>query len=333
MADVRHLALDESRSGADAADLALGLVGSNKEVLGIGCGSTSLTERLAQQGCTVVAVDVDDDDWDGTMSETFDVVLLTGALARSADPHRVIRRAARKVKHSGVLVAWLPNAAHGDSSLAIKERRFHYGGHGLLEGPQVEHFTLDAIREMFVQAGLVIVDTARVVVPLVETQFAVTRDEAQPEQLHDSMDDPEVETYEFVLRAVPDNGDRALADLARRVEELSARARDETARTAVLRAELWQKEVLSLDLERHRTHLREQQQAIEAQQRYIEALKGHVSGLEHNIEVLTQSLEELRRSSDPAGAEDQIGTRRRTARATPTIRRIADRLASTWKRS
>lgn len=319
--------MDEGRSGDDAADLALELVGYNKEVLGIGCASASLTERLAGHACTVFEAGLDDGDWQQAKDESFDVVLLTDALAASADPHGFLSAAARKMKSSGVLVAWLPNVAHGDTRIAIEERRFRYGGRGLLEGPQVGHFTLGAIRDLFGQAGLVIVDTARVIRPLIEPQFGVTRHEARPEGLHDLMDDPEIETYEFVVRAVQDNRDQALAALAGRVHELSDRARDEMTRTALLRAELRQKDLISLDLEQHRKLVGDQQLAIEEQQQYIEALRGHVSGLERNLETLTESLEELRRSSAATDAKYQAMLGRWTVRATAPIRSISERLS------
>lgn len=319
--------MDEGRSGDDAADLALEFVGYNKVVLGIGCASASLTERLAGQACAVFETGLDDGEWQRAKDESFDVVLLTDALAASADPHNVLSTAARKLKPSGTLVAWLPNVAHGDTRIAIEERRFRYGGRGLLEGPQVGHFTLEAIRDLFGQAGLVIVDTARVIRPLIGPQFGVTRHEAPAEGLHDLMDDPEVETYEFVLRAVRDNRDQALAELARRVHELSDRAQDEGTRTALLRAELLQKDLISLDLEQHRKLVGDQQLAIEEQQQYIEALRGHLSGLERNLEALTESLEELRRASAATDAKYQTMLGRRTVRVTAPIRSISEKLS------
>jgi hypothetical protein len=325
--------MDDSRSGDNATDLALALVGYNKEVLGVGSASTSLIERLERQGCTVSVVDMDVGVWHGAKDESFDVVLLTDALAGSPDPLRALGIGARKLKPSGVLVAWLPNATHGDTRIAVIEGRFHYGGRGLLDGSQVGQFTLEAIRDLFMRAGLVIVDTARVIAPLIEPQFGVIRDEARPEGLYDLMEDPEIESYEFVLRAVRDNGDRALVDLARRVDELADRARDETARTALLRSEMWQMELLSVDLEQHRKLVGEQQQAIANQQQYIEALSGHVSGLENNLEALTQELGALRQSHVTPDAKFKAILGRRSVHATAPIRWFSDKLTRNRKNS
>lgn len=325
MADGRDFPMDHSRSADNADVLALELVGSNKEVLGVGCPSASLTEGLASQGCTVSVVDSDDSEWPGVDDESFDVVVLAEWVS-SRDPYPVLCRAARKMKASGVLVARLPNVNHGSTGIAIEKGRFRYGRHGLLEGPHVKHFTPDAIRELFRRSGLVIVDTARVVVPLVEAQFGVTRAEVAPHRLHDLLNDPEGETYEFVLRAVRDNGDRAVAELTKRVDELNERAREETVRTAVLRAELWQMQLLFHDLERHRKLAGEQRQTIEEQQRYIEALEGHASGLERNVEVLTQSLQELQ-AAMAAIPKHPTNLARRTAR------RVLDGLTRQPKKS
>jgi SAM-dependent methyltransferase len=322
--------MDDSRSGDDAAELALEFVGYNKEVLAIGC-SPVLAKLLAGHACSVIEVDVDDVVWHGAKDESFDAVILTEALANSPEPLEILSRAVHKLKPSGVLVSWLPNMAHGDTRTAAMEGQFRSGGHGVLDGPQVGSFTLQTIRDLFRRAGLVIVEMARVIVPLVEPQFGVTRDEVRPEGLHDLLEDPEIETYEFVLRAVPDNGDQALVDLTRRFDEFADRARDETVRTALVRSELWQKDLLSLELEQHRKLAAEQQQVIAEQQRYIEALRGHASGLEHNVEVLTHSLEQFR--SPSAATETNHATRGRAERATAPIHWISRKLTFGRKNS
>jgi uncharacterized protein YoxC len=81
--------------------------------------------------------------------------------------------------------------------------------------------------------------------------------------------DPEVESYQFVMKAVRDNGDLAVAELANQVAELTDRVHHQRMRIAVLRKGV-------RDLREH--------------QRYIEALQGHVSGLEHNIQLLEKEL-------------------------------------------
>jgi hypothetical protein len=348
LADLRDLQMDEIRSGESAADLALELVGYNKEVLGVGRVSAAMTESLMQQGCTVSMLerfvppdwrsstgtdeqpdvsDLDDDvAWLEAKDESFDVVLVADELVRARDPLAVLGRATRKLKPAGVLVAWLPNVAHGDTRIALEQGNFRYGGHGSLDVSQLESFTLVTIRDLFRRSGLVIVDTARVIVPLFGQQFGVIRDEAQPKSLHDLLDEPEIETYEFVVRAVRDNGDRALADLAQRFHELADRVHGESARSALLRIELRQMEYVSWELQRHQEHVQDQQRAIAEQQRYIEALTGHISGLEHNVEVLTRSLEELHQSYVAVQATYKEILGRRTVRGTAPIRRAYDKL-------
>jgi hypothetical protein len=339
--------MDESRSGESAADLALELVGYNKEVLGVGRVSAAMAESLTEQGCTVSVVerfvpsdwrsstgtgeqpdvrDLDDDvAWQEAKDESFDAVLLADELVCARDPLAILGRATGKLKPSGVLVAWLPNVAHGDTRIALEQGTFRYGGHGLLDVSQVESFTLAAIRNLFRLSGLLVVDTARVIVPLFGQQFGVIREEARPKSLHDLLDDPEIETYEFVVRAVRDNGDRALADLAERFHELADRVHGESARSALLRIELRQMEYVSWELQQHQEHVQDQQRAITEQQRYIEALTGHVSGLEHNVEVLTRSLEELHQSYVAVEATYKEILGRRTVQGTAPIRWVYDK--------
>lgn len=331
-----------------AADLALELVGYNKEVLGIGVESACMTERLEQRGCTVVemehslqpavatrpgtgervmASDLDDSvAWQQFKDESFDAVLLTDVLAGVDDPLAALSRGARKIKPAGVLVAWLPNVAHGDARRALRHGEFRYGRHGLLDSRHVESFTLDAIRTLFRRAGLLVVDTARVIMPLFGSQFGATRDQERPDVLRDLMNDPEIETYEYVLRAVRDNGDWAVAELTGRLHELSDRVHGEKIRTALLRAELRQMDDLAFELKRHQKHIEEQQSAIAEQQQYIDALTGHISGLEHNVEVLTRSLEELHQNyvATDAMYKEMLG--RRTVQGTAPVRWAYDKL-------
>src|SRR4029077_10615806 len=92
--------------------------------------------------------------------------------------------------------------------------------------------------------------------------------------LDELLEDPEVESYQFVMKSVRDNGTHALKELSRRVSDLTDHMHEEEVRRALFRKDLHDAE------------------AVATLQEYVEALEGHVSGLEHNIEVLTTALTE-----------------------------------------
>ena len=92
------------------------------------------------------------------------------------------------------------------------------------------------------------------------------------------MPDPEVETYQYVMKSVRDNGSHALTELAGQSRhELTDRIHHQRMRIALLRKDPpGQPHPWTNTYAEHK--------------KYIEALEGHVSGLDHNIEVLNQAL-------------------------------------------
>ena len=281
----------------NAHAFALSMIGFNKSVLEVGCASGYLTKLLVERGCDVVGMeidpdaadvaekwadrvvvgDVDDEDiWNYIKDESFDVVLLGDVLEHLRRPLPALRHAVRKLKPTGFVVTSMPNVAHGDVRIALMNGRFQYSEWGLLDRTHLRFFTLETIREFLSEAGLVVVDTKRVVEPLFHTELGVTRRDISPKTLDELYTDPEIETYQFVMKSVRENGSQAVAELATRVNELSDRVYHQRVRLALFRKTLRDTTVLD--------------QHIAAHQEYIKALEGHVSGLEHNIEVLTEGL-------------------------------------------
>jgi O-antigen biosynthesis protein len=216
------------------------------------------------------------DVWNYVKDESFDVVLLGDVLEHLRDPLASLRQAVRKMKPTGYVVTSLPNVAHGDVRIALLQGRFRYADTGLLDRTHMRFFTLETIRELMNQAGLVVVETKRVVMPLFHSELGVKRRDVSHKTLDELHADPEVETYQYVMKSVRDNGSHALTELAGQVAQLTDRIHNQKMRIALLRTSLRDNRVLD-------EHLREHK-------KYVEALEGHVSGLDHNIEVLNQAL-------------------------------------------
>ena len=76
-------------------------------------------------------------------------------------------------------------------------------------------------------AGLLMVDLRRVVAPVFHTEQAPDPSDVAPEVLAAATADPESETYQFVVRAVIDDGDAVTANLAERALAVDAERDDE----------------------------------------------------------------------------------------------------------
>jgi SAM-dependent methyltransferase len=270
------------------------MIGYNKSVLEVGCATGFFTKVLVERGCNVVGIEIDpeaaksaekwadrvivgnlDDGeiWDLLENETFDVIVLGDVLEHLRDPLASLRSAARKLKPSGFVVISVPNIAHGDVRIALLQGTFHYNDTGLLDRTHVHFFTLETARDLLKQAGLVGVDTERVVMPLFMSELGVKREDVSHKVLDEILADPEAESYQFVMKAVRDNGTRTLAELGARVGDLSDQVHFEVVRTALLRRDVHARPSDFVSL-----------------QQYVEALEGHVKGLEHNIELYEQEL-------------------------------------------
>jgi 2-polyprenyl-3-methyl-5-hydroxy-6-metoxy-1,4-benzoquinol methylase len=239
--------------------LILDLVGSNKRVLEVGCATGYVTKVLTERGCDVVGIELDADAaaraeswaervivgdlnvgmlWQELDGELFDVVTFGDVLEHLLEPLDTLRAAVRHLKPTGFVVISVPNIAHGDVRIALLLGTFPYRETGLLDRSHVRFFTKTALRAMIDAAGLLLVETRKVVVPLFQTELGVTGDSVDQSIVNVILEDREAETYQFVVKVVPDNGLHAVTSLADRVAELTDQNHDEMIRTALLHQEM-----------------------------------------------------------------------------------------------
>ena len=224
---------------------ALAMIGHNKAVLEVGCATGYFTKVLAQRGCKVVGMELDAgaakqaenwaervivgnvDDlemWDQVDDESVEVITFGDVLEHLQDPLSVLRTARRKLKPSGFIVTSLPNIAHGDVRLSLLHGSFQYRELGLLDRTHLRFFTVDSIRELLHAAGLTVVDTNRVIVPLFATELELKKEDFPDAVIDETRANPEYETYQFVMKSVIDDGSQAVADMAERLRVESDRA-------------------------------------------------------------------------------------------------------------
>ena len=225
----------------NAHSFAVEMVGSNKRVLEVGCAAGHVTRILASRGCEVTGIEVDpsaarsaeehahevlvaDLDVDDYMAkledQVFDVVLLGDVLEHLRDPLSAMRSFTKLVEPHGYIVASLPNVAHVDVRLALFQGRFQYGDWGLLDRTHLRFFTRASGEQLLRDAGLLPVEVRRVFVPAFASEIPVDREAIETHVLDEVLRDPEAETYQFVWRAVPDNGVAVTRELSARCQEL-----------------------------------------------------------------------------------------------------------------
>ena len=210
------------------------LVGGTKRVLDVGCATGYLAEALGERGCTVSGLEFDAeaaekarphlerlvigdietmDLADAFGDDRFDVIVFGDVLEHLRDPLAALRKAKALLADRGSVVASIPNIAHGSVRLALLAGRFDYQDLGLLDSTHVRFFTRSSIEDLFREAGMVPIDVRRTTAGFFDTPVPVTESEVSPEVVDAVLADPESATYQFVLRAVPDDADAAVAQL------------------------------------------------------------------------------------------------------------------------
>ncbi|MCU1362184.1 MAG: methyltransferase protein [Acidimicrobiaceae bacterium] len=253
-----HTNVDVEKNNSSHAAM-LRMVGFNKRVLEAGCASGHVSEKLSAQGCTVVGIELDasvvdparqwlervivgnlDDPspWRELDEELFDVVLFGDVLEHLRDPLSTLRESLKYLTPSGIVVISVPNIAHADVKIALINGRFPYSDDGLLDRTHISFFTKESLLKLVKDAGLIEVEIFRVTLPVFHTEIGVEKGDVDGQVLEAILEERESETYQFVIKAVRDNGDRSLEALAGDLVELTDKLYDQTRRNQMLEAKL-----------------------------------------------------------------------------------------------
>jgi 2-polyprenyl-3-methyl-5-hydroxy-6-metoxy-1,4-benzoquinol methylase len=308
------------------------LVGGTKRVLDVGCATGYLAQALVGRGCTVSGVELDEESAEEarpslerlvvgdleTMDfaeafgeDRFDVIVFGDVLEHLRDPLPVLRKAKALLADRGSVVASIPNIAHGSVRLALLAGRFDYQDLGLLDSTHVRFFTRSSLEDLFREAGLVPIDVRRTTAGFFDTPVPVREDEFAPEIVDAVRADPESATYQFVLRAVPDDAEAAVSKLRADAEAMRDRVADLTGELAASRA-----------------LAQESQSRAEDAEKRAADLEARLAGTVDDLDAARAELDGLRRHLDAVLAT-------RTMRWTHEIREAYSgvrRLRARWSR-
>ena len=202
------------------------MVGSNKNVLDVGCATGYLANTLKAFGNTVTGLECDPeaaerarqfadkvivadldhiDLTEALAGETFDVIVFGDVLEHLRDPLPPLRQARSLLAPGGYIVISIPNVAHGDVRMSLLLGRFTYRNLGLLDTTHLRFFTRQNLRELLEDAGLVAVEVRPTKAPLFGTELGVRPDEVDPAVVELILSDPDALVYQFVCTAVPKN--------------------------------------------------------------------------------------------------------------------------------
>ncbi len=327
---------------------ALGMIGYSKRVLEVGCATGYFTRVLAERGCKVTGIEIDHgaaeqaenwadrvivgsaDDaevWDQIDDEAYDVITFGDVLEHLQNPLTVLRSSLQKLKPSGFVVTSLPNIAHGDVRLSLLHGSFQYREIGLLDRTHIRFFTVQSVRELLRDAGLLVVDTRRVIMPMFNTELGLRREDFPEAVLDEIRADAEYETYQFVMKSVLDNGSQAVAEMAHHVEQLSdevhavqvnnRRLQDELVGHDELKAEY---ALISEQMQQFADHIEDLTRQVYQLHGELEDAGRHRAESEQASASLRTSLEETAEALARSEQRNDEITRSRSYRMTAPLR-------------
>ncbi len=198
------------------------------KVLDVGCAGGHVARALTAKGCTVVGVDMCDNDaaraacsrfyvadLDGVGAASpwapeerdFDCILFADVLSQLRDM-TILERSKAWLKPGGKIVASTGNVALWYMRLALMSGKFKYSPRGILDESHVRFFTRESFRGLFERAGLRVTNEDWTVIPVEKmsdkapslkkalvfvdsVQYALARSR------------PELFAYQFVVQAEP----------------------------------------------------------------------------------------------------------------------------------
>jgi 2-polyprenyl-3-methyl-5-hydroxy-6-metoxy-1,4-benzoquinol methylase len=282
------------------------LVPPATHVLEFGCATGYMSEVLkAKLGCTVTGIEISPEaaavaeqhlervivgdaeriDYAAELAgEEFDVVLFADDLEHLKEPADVLRRIRPFIAENGVVVASIPNIAHGSVRLALLGGEFRYRDWGLLDDTHLRFFTRASIQDLFEETGYVVTHWVRQRLDVDETEISVPD---VPDAVREWFaKDPETTTYQFVLRALVSDSASQLKTLREKLEALHDEVeelrphRDATGQLETAREELGELRPLRDEVEGLRAEIAAVRRAHEVQgQRLVNERVNFAEGL------------------------------------------------------
>ena len=149
------------------------LIGKNKKVLDVGCFEGILSEKMKQNNCTVVGVEIDVDaakkaktyceeliigdvemiQLNPKFENYFDIIVFADILEHLTNPLAVLKRFKRYLNDDGYVIISLPNIANWKIRLQLLLGNFEYDDYGILDSGHLRFFNEKNTKKMIRDAG------------------------------------------------------------------------------------------------------------------------------------------------------------------------------------
>jgi O-antigen biosynthesis protein len=243
--DFKYTRYDDSPGSTH--NLVVELVPEEASVLEVGCATGYMSDVLVRRkGCRVAGIELDPtaaaeasaycervivgdvetlDLKDHLEGERFNAVLFADVLEHLREPAAVLRRVQPFLAEGGAVVASIPNIAHISVRLALLSGEFRYRNLGLLDETHLRFFTRASIVDLFESTGFVVSTWRRRRIELSDSEIH------PPTHVPGGLSswlgsDPELTTYQFVIRAVPSDAASQLVDMRSNLREAQVELRD-----------------------------------------------------------------------------------------------------------
>jgi 2-polyprenyl-3-methyl-5-hydroxy-6-metoxy-1,4-benzoquinol methylase len=292
--------------------------GHDRSVLDIGCARGYVAEALVQRGCRVIGIEIDPEaakqaeeycervivgnieslTLDEELGEeSFEVIILGDVLEHLKEPLETLRRLKPFLHPEGYIVASLPNIAHGSVRLALMQGKFQYRPLGLLDDTHLRFFTRESVEQLFNEAGYMIGELERTTAGIFQTEVEVDREAVTEEVLEMIQNDPESETYQFVLTAHPSGEAGRFAGLSNRVRLLSEELDRRDRLIYELNRRLRNLEELERRLENRNRRLAEKQREVTELTQRLAKRNHELADSQNTIRKLSNQLEQALRGN------------------------------------
>ena len=303
--DLEESLLDENSSLAKM----LGLIGNNKQVVDFGCATGYFAQLLAQQQCIVTGVEINpkaakvaeqycqavivaDLDFVSVKEilphRQFDVAVFGDVLEHLRNPWQILRDTKEILTEDGYVVASIPNIAHGAIRLALLQGEFEYTEFGILDNTHLRFFTRKTVEDLLENSGYLLKNLESTKLPFLANNNLVPQiniNDFDSEMINRMQQDENIDTLQFVVRAVPCTVEERLADRQNRYAKLQKEF--QTAQS---------------ELQQSRQTIDQLQSELQQSRQTIDQLQ---SELQQSRQTIDQLQSELQQNLDLANANIQ----------------------------
>jgi 2-polyprenyl-3-methyl-5-hydroxy-6-metoxy-1,4-benzoquinol methylase len=155
---------------------ALNLVGKNKRVLEVGSATGQISRRLAEKGCEVIGIEVNEDcaeiakkycddllvcdieTIENLPYDDFDFILLLDVLEHLRSPLATLKKLKAYLNEGGSVIVSLPNMANWRVRWDLLFGRFEYSERGILDKTHLRFFNEKSAKDLLQHAGFDIIE-------------------------------------------------------------------------------------------------------------------------------------------------------------------------------